>query len=603
MDVMKPIATTDIPTDGDFIYEVKYDGFRCVLYWEKNGSVRLISKNKHDLTAQFPEIVTFCQELEDKVSDFLPLQLDGELVILNNAYQANFSRIQKRGRLKNSESIKKAALERPASLLAFDLLQLSGKDLTKNPFDKRKESLSAFFDKAEIRRDMWNRIGYVESFQNPNELWKLIFDHKGEGMIAKRKKSTYGTGKKHRDWYKIKNWRLIHGFLTAYDSKNDYFDVQVFDDNRLHSVGKCKHGIDGEDFQTVKTLFLKNGEKKGVNYYLPPAVCAEIHTLDIYQNELREPEFRRIAPEIKADECTSERLQLDLAMLPDSIDFANTDKLYWPDVPFTKANFLAYMREISPYMLPFLENRALTTIRCPDGVDEESFYQKHLPSYAPDFIKGVGTGDEKLMVCDSLESLMWFANHGTLEFHVPFQDINSDQPKEIVFDLDPPGREKFEWAIKAGLLIKQVLDDLNVISFVKTSGNKGLQIHIPIPEGSMTYEDTGVFTQAIAYTIENQHPDLFTTERMKNKRNGRLYIDYVQHGKDKTLIAPYSTRKTPDGTVATPLFWEEVTEDLRPEMFTIENVVERVQYSGCPFRGYFQVGQEQNLDKVLSLIQ
>src|SRR5690606_2963765 len=99
-----------------------------------------------------------------------------------------------------------------------------------------------------------------------------------------------------------------------------------------------------------------NGEKKGVNYYLPPAVCAEIHTLDIYQNELREPEFRRIAPEIKADECTSERLQLDLAMLPDSIDFANTDKLYWPDVQFTKANFLAYMREISPYMLPFLEN-------------------------------------------------------------------------------------------------------------------------------------------------------------------------------------------------------------------------------------------------------
>jgi bifunctional non-homologous end joining protein LigD len=603
MDVMKPIATSDIPTDGGWSYEVKYDGFRCVLHWGKNRSVTLISKNKKDLTAQFPEIVAFCKEKEEKVKELLPLQLDGELVILNNAYQANFSRVQKRGRLKNVDSIQKAADERPANLLIFDIMQISGKDLSKNPFETRKKALSTFFDKAEFRRDMWNRIGYVEAFDNPDELWKIIFNHKGEGMIAKRKKSMYVEGKKHHDWYKIKNWRLIHGFLTAYDSKNDYFDVQVFDGDKLYPVGKCKHGLDGEEFQTVKQLFLENGAKQGVQFTLPPAVCAEIHTLDIYQDELREPEFNRIAPDITPEECTTERLQLDLAMLPTSIDFANTEKLYWPDVNLTKGNFLAYIREISPYILPFLANRALTTIRCPDGVNGESFFQKHLPSYAPDFIKGIGKGEEKLIICDSLEALMWFANHGTLEFHVPFQTISSEQPKEIVFDLDPPDRGKFHWAIQAGLLIKQLLDDLQLTSFVKTSGNKGLQIHIPIPEGSMTYDETGVFTQAIAYTIENQHPDLFTTERMKNKRNGRMYIDYVQHGKDKTLIAPYSTRKTPDGTVATPLYWDEVTEDLRPEMFTIENVVQRVQNLGCPFHNYFHVGEEQALDRVISLIQ
>jgi len=181
--------------------------------------------------------------------------------------------------------------------------------------------------------------------------------------------------------------------------------------------------------------------------------------------------------------------------------------------------------------------------------------------------------------------------------------IQSTSPVEIVFDLDPPGRERFDLAIQAALLIKQLLDDLELISFVKTSGNKGLQIHIPIAEGSMTYEETATFTQAIAFTLEQAYPDLFTTERFKNKRNSRLYIDYVQHGKDKTLIAPYSPRKTMDATVATPLFWEEVKEGLTPDQFTIENVVERVQTHGCPFADYFVAGGRQKLDKVLESLR
>lgn len=603
MDIMKPIPRDDVPLGEDWLYEVKYDGFRCVLHWNKNGEINLISKNNKDLTKQFPEIVSYCMEYVKNVKNVLPIKLDGELVILNNSYQANFSQIQRRGRLKSKHSIQNASKERPATLLVFDILEIKGTDLTRKDFTYRKKSLSNFFDTSYISRGLWNPLGMVEAFQNPNELWRIIFEHKGEGMVAKRKKSSYIKGKGHQDWFKIKNWRLIHGILTSYDNENGYFDVQVLDDNKRYAVGKCKHGLNTEDMNTVKNLFINNGEKHATKYHLPPAVCAEIHTLDIYEGELREPEFKRIAPELKPEDCTLEMLQQDLAMLPKKIDFANTDKLYWPDAGLTKGNFLAYIREISPYMLPFLKNRPLTTIRCPDGVDEESFFQKHLPPYAPDFIEGYGTDEEKLILCDSLESLLWFANHGALEFHVPFQDISSNYPKEIVFDLDPPDRGKFSWAVQAGLLIKKILDDLQLISFVKTSGNKGLQVHIPIPEGSMSYEETGVFTQAIAYTLESQQRDIFTTERMKDKRNGRLYIDYVQHGRDKTLIAPYSTRRTPEGTVATPLFWEEVTMELRPEMFTIKNVVDRVQRRGCPFRDYFAVGKNQQLNQVLSLMQ
>src|SRR5699024_11145537 len=140
------------------------------------------------------------------------------------------------------------------------------------------------------------------------------------------------------------------------------------------------------------------------------------------------------------------------------------------------------------------------------------------------------------------------------------------------------------------------------VYFIKSSGNKGLQVQIPIPENSLSYDETALFTQAVAWTVERMRPKKFTTERFKKKRGGRLYIDYVQHGKDKTLIAPYSPRKTTDATVAMPLFWEEITNELRPEPFTLDSVINLVQERGCPFMNYFEIGKEQQLDKLKKLI-
>ncbi|RLL42838.1 DNA ligase D [Oceanobacillus piezotolerans] len=598
MNIMKPIVSEDIPNGEEWVYEVKYDGFRCILDWNVDGNVKLISKNNTDLTAQFPEIVTYCHNNEAIISKYLPVRLDGELVVLNNAFQANFSWIQKRGRLKDKQRIEKESQKRPAAFMAFDMIAENGVSYESKAFHLRKQSLEAFCNNLSGEQF----IQYVKAYSNSNELWRKVFEYKGEGMIAKRKNSLYTSGKGHRDWFKIKNWRTIQGFVTTYNPDNGYYSFRVFNQDVIVEVGKVKHGLDGDAADTLKQLFLSNGEWDGKVYTLPPAICASVHTLDLYREELREPAFSSLLPAISANDCTSLQLKLDLAMIPGEI--SKTDKIFWPKQGFAKGDLLAYFREISPYMLPYLKNRALTLIRCPDGVHGESFYQKHLPDYAPPFIEGVPVeGGERLILCQDLESLIWFANHGALEYHVPFQYVTSKDPIEIVFDLDPPNREKFHLAIQAARFIKPILDDLGLHSFVKTSGNKGIQIHIPIPEGSMTYDETAVFTQAIAYTVENTHPDIFTTERMKKNRQGRLYIDYVQHGKDKTLIAPYSTRMTEEATVATPLYWEEVTDSLHPTSFTIENVLERVQELGCPFHDYYKVGQEQNLDKVLQLIR
>ncbi|MEJ8776733.1 DNA ligase D [Pseudogracilibacillus sp. ICA-222130] len=598
MNVMKPIAIEEIPKGDDWLYEVKYDGFRCVLHWERDG-VKITNRNNKDLSGNFPEIINYCHKNKEKMNAFLPVKMDGELVVLNNPFQANFSWIQKRGRLKNEDLIRNKSEERPVTFMAFDLLQYKGEYLYHKKLLYRKQLLKELFTASSLKV----RIQFIHTYENGKNLWKKVYDYKGEGLIAKRKNSVYLEGKKHRDWYKIKNWRKVQGFLTHMDMVNGYFLVSVYDGGVIKTIGKCKHGLNEESMSTLKQIFITKGDKQGDGYSLLPAICVSINTLDLHKGELREPSFKELLPNTRPEECTIEQLHLDMAMIPPGMEITNTNKVFWPDKKLTKGNLLTYIREVSPYMLPFLRGKALTVIRSPDGVLGESFFQKNLPSYAPEFIKPIEVDGDKLIVCDTLDHLVWFANHGAMEYHIPFQTLDSEYPNEIVFDLDPPDRERFDLAIRAALIIKLLLDRLNLISFVKTSGNKGLQVHIPIPVQSMTYEETALFTQAIAWTLENNYSDLFTTERLKKNRKGRLYIDYVQHGKNKTLIAPYSPRKTADATVATPLFWQEIREGLVPDQFTIENVVERIHLLGCPFDKYFEVGATQEMNKVLTMIQ
>src|SRR5699024_3474304 len=209
---------------------------------------------------------------------------------------------------------------------------------------------------------------------------------------------------------------------------------------------------------------------------------------------------------------------------------------------------------------------------------------------------------KRSIVCNDLASLIWLANHSAIEYHVPFQTVSSAFPNEIVFDLDPPHREKFHVAVVAAQMIKTLLEELALEGFVKTSGNKGLQIHVPLPHNKVSYEETAVLTEAIAKTLVQTKPSLFTTERMKKNREGELYIDYVQHGENKTIIAPYSPRKTEEATIATPLFWHEVNNSLRPEQFTIQHVVKRVQTLGCHWLFYDEVRRGQDVSKMMTLI-
>src|SRR5690606_24504210 len=247
-----------------------------------------------------------------------------------------------------------------------------------------------------------------------------------------------------------------------------------------------------------------------------------------------------------------------------------------------------YLTQISPFILPFLRNKTLTTIRYPQGIHGQSFYQKKCPDYAPSFIKTQELEGINYIICNDLSTLLWLGNQLAIEYHIPFQTINSAKPTEIVIDLDPPDHSSFSLAIKAANEIKKVLESFSIVSFPKLSGSKGIQIHIPILKNTFTYNETKLFTSFIANYLVEKFPNHFTIERMKSKRGKRLYIDYVQFAKGKTIICPYSTRGKENATVAAPLYWEEVNENLRKEDYNVQFVLNRVSNNDCPMSNFFE---------------
>ncbi|MFC7319615.1 DNA ligase D [Halobacillus campisalis] len=584
---MLPTLSSSLIEGEEWMYEVKYDGFRAFLSWT-TGGVELRSRNGTDLSRQFPEIIN---ALDNCTLNEEPILLDGEIVILNNAYQANFPLLQTRGRMKKLEKIKQLSSRRPAVFMAFDMLKRDS-DLTSQPYLDRKRHLKEFIEQLSTPA-----LNYVESFKDKESVQRLVFDHLGEGIIAKRVDSSYAYNKRTRSWLKIKEWRTVSGFLTQYNPENDYYEAEIYDGEERIVLGRFKNGLSDEESKTLRTFF----REKGNGWRLQPSICADINCLEASRGELREPQFNKFRFDLNPNECTADKLKWDLSLFPQDVEYTHTDKQLWPN-GITKKDYLIYLRHAAAYMLPYFKDKHVTVIRYPDGIKQQSFFQKNASDYAPDHVKGQPTSEGEMRLrAEQLSSLLWLGNQGALEFHLPFQKTLSDHPDEIILDLDPPERESFDSAILAAGLLKHLLDELGVYSFVKTSGNKGLQIHLPIDEGSMTYKETRRFTEQLALLLVKEKPDLFTIERLKKNRGGRLYIDYVQHAEGKTIIAPYSARATKEASVAAPLFWHELDAPLTPSMFTVRNVMERIHKLGCPFQHFHDVRKYQPITTIKKL--
>ncbi|MEH7354477.1 DNA ligase D [Neobacillus drentensis] len=607
MKPMLPSLTFDLPVRPNWLYEVKYDGFRAILEWNSRG-ITLTSRNGKELFPQFPEIKDFLLKHEKQFKPFLPLQLDGELVSLENIYKANFSSIQVRGRLKSEKKIIEQATRSPCRLMVFDLLMLKGKPLHSLVFHKRKTELYKLFQTIgfNFSPDPYDNqlVQYVTAQEDFTNIWEKVVLYDGEGIIAKSKNSLWEEGKRSLQWLKYKNWKYVSCFIISFEKTNGYFYVGVYKEKGIFSIGQVLFGFKPEEKNALKQTIKQNMVSEDAQFiYVNPAICLEVKYLELYDNQLREPHFDRFRFDLEPAECTYDRFIFAQKNLPTDLEITHPDKPLWKKFSIQKADYILYLRETSPYMLPFLTNRLLTVIRYPHGMFGEAFYQKNCPDYAPEFVQTHLADGIDYIICNNLKTLVWLGNQLAIEFHVPFQTINSKGPSEIVFDLDPPSRDAFPLAINAALLIKEVLDQLNLIGFIKTSGNKGLQIYLPLPENSYSYDDTRIFTSFIAEYLISKDPESYTIERMKKNRGNRLYVDYVQHSEGKTIVAPYSMRGNEYAGVATPLYWDEVDEKLELVSFNMENALKRIRGQGDPFRNYFQTKQVQPFGPVLEILK
>ncbi|HZH62290.1 MAG TPA: DNA ligase D [Metabacillus sp.] len=605
---MLPTLHTDIPTGSDWVYETKYDGFRSILIISES-SIDLMSRNEKSLNKQFPEIIANIEGMFESLKPFLPLTLDGEIVYLTSTYFADFEQLQIRGRLKNQDKIEKEAEKHPCRFLVFDLLKINGKSLLPETLKVRKTELQKLFQALGLEQNVnpvsSNLLQYVPFTSHYSSLWKDMRLENGEGLIAKHLKSKWESGVRTQQWLKIKNYKYAHFFITGYDKENGYFHVGVFHDEHIVQVGNFSHGISSYEREALLTIVRDNKKAETASFIeIEPAIVVEIQFLSIYKNQLREPSFSTFRFDVHVEECTWDMLLIKTAPIDEKITITHPDKPLWETIDLKKEKFISYLYQISPFMLPFLENRLLTVIRFPHGMFGEAFYQKNCPDYAPSFIKTKKHEEIDYIICQDLSTLIWLGNQLAFEYHIPFQTIDTPYPTEIVFDLDPPSREFFSLAIKAALEMKKVFDQFQLKTFPKLSGNKGLQIHIPLSKNSLTYEETRVFTEFIANFLVTSFPDDFTIERMKKNRGNRLYIDYIQHAEGKTIIAPYSLRGKKEGAfIAAPLFWEEINEGLTVEQFTIDDVLHRSKTIGCPFDDYFESPQDDTLRTLIDQIK
>jgi bifunctional non-homologous end joining protein LigD len=286
---------------------------------------------------------------------------------------------------------------------------------------------------------------------------------------------------------------------------------------------------------------------------------------------------------------------------------SNLDKPFWPDEGITKGDLLRYYRDVAETVLPHLRGRPFTMRRYPDGADGKAFFQKDAPAHMPDWIPRfralVSTRDRArtkkwidFPVVDDELGLLWMVNMGCIDLNTWYSRVDKpERPDFVLFDLDPTPEVPFSQTIEVALILKQLLDQLGLASFPKTSGGKGFHVLVPIDRRA-SYEDTRSFAEIVAGAIARTHPKLATTEWSKSRRRGVL-IDANQNGEGKTIASVYSVRPKPGAPVSTPLDWDEVQPEIDPTAFTMDVVRERIRTRGDVYAGVLTT--RQSLAKAL----
>jgi bifunctional non-homologous end joining protein LigD len=277
------------------------------------------------------------------------------------------------------------------------------------------------------------------------------------------------------------------------------------------------------------------------------------------------------------------------------VALTNPDKLYFPEARLTKRDLALYYQNVASWILPHIERRPLSLVRCPDGWSRQCFYQKHADPSVHEAVTRVevpeNNGPAIYFSAATTAALVGLVQWGVIELH-PWgaRSPRLDRPDRLIFDFDPD--ENLPWAalVSAVRQLRALLAEMHLIGFLKTTGGKGLHVVLPI-HATLSWEDARSFSKAVADHLVRTSPDLFTANAVKAGRKGKIYIDYLRNAKGATAIAPYAVRAREFGPVAMPIAWSELESDVRFAHFNVGNVAQRLDRRTDPWADFIGTHQ------------
>lgn len=609
------LATLDerVPTGAQWLHEIKFDGYRLVCKIRR-GKVSLITRRHQDWTHRYHTIAQAAAELPVDSA-----VLDGELVALLPTGVSSFQALQNAG---------KPGSEARLVYYAFDVLYLDGYDLRSLPLVERKEKLRELLEGANPPA-----IQYSDHIAGDGEAFLRESCQLGlEGIISKRRDRPYRAGR-GGDWVKIKcrgrEELVIGGYTLSTADRRGIGALLVgfFEAGRLVYAGRVGTGFNSQTLLEMRQRLEKlrqdkcpfaevpAKERRASVKWVQPKLVAEIQfTAWTESGILRQPSFQGL----REDKTATDVIRPASLVLVEGNDampkqkggrgsrrasgskpnvtggsagaspsdlpvhLTHPERVLFPDSGLTKLGLANYYAEVAEWILPHVIDRPLSLVRCPDGqAAGKCFFQKHTSAGTPKALGRVTieekNGPAEYVCVRNVEGLLALVQMSVLEIH-PWGALrdNVERPDRLTFDLDPGPDVPWPRVVKAAFATRDLLNDHDLESFVKTTGGKGLHVVVPLAPRRADWDEAKRVCKHLAGLLVDQSPQLYTINMAKAARPGKIFVDYLRNDRDATAVAAYSTRARPGATVSTPLAWDELSASLRSDHFNVANLPARL---------------------------
>ena len=579
--VFPPMLATlaeSVPKDEEnWTYELKYDGFRAVV-GIVDGEVAMLSRNELDLAPRFPGTYKALHKIKAK-----QVVLDSEVVVLDDRGAPRFQLLQQGGN---------------EQLFVFDILWLDGHDLRRLPYVERRELLEKFLAKPPKGIAVARQLA-----MKGEEALKHAASGEWEGIIAKRKTSVYEP-RRSKEWLKIKTMNqqefVIVGWQPSSATDRDIgsLHLAVNEKGTLRYAGKVGTGFSAKmrtwlrselAKDAVDKPMVKDAPRTGVRdtTWVKPRLVGQVAFSEwTGDHRLRHPSFLGLRDDKAVKEVVEEK--------PVKVTLTNPQRVLYPRDNITKADVAAYYEAMAEPMLRTLRDRPLALEHWNQGIDKPSWFHQNIGREGPEWLTVIETPTRvasrktvKHLVADSADALRWLAQMSVLTVHMwSSRGESLEQPDWILFDLDPAKGKGIEQAIEAAGVMRRLLENLELPSVPKTSGKRGIHVFVPLASG-YSHENAVDFACTLAEAVTKKVPGM-TVERSIAGRRGRLYLDCLQNGYGKTVVAPYSLRAIDGAPVSAPLKWSEITKKLDPKKFNLRTMPDRVAKVGDLFADVFR---------------